>query len=320
MKRHKQTIKAKLSLLLLSMMSVSLASAEELSKFEQDRQAILKFAGKFKVNFLFQETVAIQKGYELKAPYHAQAHELVKVVEDTGQSITLQHLLVVNSKKENKQTVIKHWSQTWNYEDQNILKFVDKRHWQNTTITPEQAKGTWSQMVSQIDDSPRYEGYGTWKHEGGKSVWISSETNRPLPRREYTKRKDYNILKAINTKVITENGWVHEQQNAKLVKKADKPEQYLAHEIGVNTYTRDDSYDFSAAEDYWKKYSKQWAVVRKTWEEIYKEHATIKIQCYIDDSDDTLREMTNDLVEESGDKGEQKLPNFKEKVLSYFSK
>lgn len=148
---------------------ISLTAAEK-SKFDQDREAILKLAGKFKVDFRFQETVAFKKGYELKKPYDAAAHELVKVVEDTGKTITLQHLLVVDSKKDNTQKVIKHWSQTWKYEDLDITGFVDKRHWETEQISVEEAKGTWSQMVSQIDDSPRYESYGLWQHGAGRSI------------------------------------------------------------------------------------------------------------------------------------------------------
>ena len=65
------------------------------TKFEQDRQAILGMAGKYDVTFDFEETMAIRDGYELKKPYLEHASEMVVVVEDTGETIAMQHLLVV---------------------------------------------------------------------------------------------------------------------------------------------------------------------------------------------------------------------------------
>ena len=56
------------------------------------------------------------------------------------------------------------------------------------------AKGTWTQKVFQVDDSPRYEGYATWVHVDGRHYW-DSQTDGPLPRREYSKRSDYNVSK-----------------------------------------------------------------------------------------------------------------------------
>ena len=85
------------SFIIAAVASLSVAQADT-SKFEQDRAAILQFAGAFKVSFEFRESLAIQKDYELKDPYTANAHELVELVEDKGDSITFQHLFVVKIK------------------------------------------------------------------------------------------------------------------------------------------------------------------------------------------------------------------------------
>jgi len=52
--------------------------------FERDRQAILGMAGTFKVEFFFEETLALRDGYELHDPYRTDAEELVVVAQDTG--------------------------------------------------------------------------------------------------------------------------------------------------------------------------------------------------------------------------------------------
>lgn len=305
-------------LLLLLLSGISICHAEESSsgvnKFDQDRASILQLAGEFKVSFSFEETLAIRKDYELTKPYKEEAHELVKVVEDTGESITLQHLLVFQMKNKDPQ-VIKHWSQTWKYQDTKILTFTAKRHWETKTLSPEVAKGTWSQFVTQIDDSPRYEGYGTWDHRGGRSIWVSKETNRPLPRREYKKRKDYDIVVGTNQNVITKDGWAHEQHNAKLVRRENSADEFIAHEIGINTYERVANYDFTIAHDYWDKYASYWAEVRQAWEGIYQEHEQIKLTDYIDD--EKLRDVTYDMIEMAEEKGLKKIPEIKENITKY---
>ena len=77
-------------------------------------------------------------------------------------------------------------------------------------------KGSWSQFVYQVDDSPRYEGFGEWKHYQNSSTWKSNETPRPLPRREKSVRSDYDLIIGTNIHTITPSGWVHEQNNNKV--------------------------------------------------------------------------------------------------------
>ena len=159
---------------------------------EKDREAILSMAGEFEVLFNFEETVSLQKGYTLKEPYQEDASELVLVIEDTGDRIVLQHILTTS------RGIVKHWKQVWTWEDTRIVEYQGRNQWAVRELDPEEVKGTWSQLVSQVDDSPRYESYAKWRHDGGYSRWESRQTARPLPRREHTKRDDYQILQAVN--------------------------------------------------------------------------------------------------------------------------
>ena len=91
--------------------SATIASmpAAEKAKFEQDRKAILAMAGDYYVTFDFRETVSLTPGYELKKPKVSGADEIVRLVEDRGDFISLQHILVM--KMGGEPIVTKHWRQ-----------------------------------------------------------------------------------------------------------------------------------------------------------------------------------------------------------------
>lgn len=235
---------------------------------EADRKAILSMAGAHSVNFEFHETAAIAPGYKLRTkPYKETATEVVLVAEDTPERITLQNLLVVPG-KEGKPQVIKHWAQIWTWQDTELLDYCgsgEDHLWKKIKLTPQQAVGTWSQLVTNIDDTPRYEGYGKWAHEHGESCWQSGPTRRPLPRREYSKRDDYDYLAVINRHALTPNGWLHYQDNRKVVDREGEEKRVLCYETGLNTYTRTESADAAVALAWWKENGRFWDGVRNFW-------------------------------------------------------
>ena len=74
----------------------------------------------------------------------------------------------------------------------------------------------------------------SWVHIDGKSYW-ENYTDAPLPRRERTIRSDYNVLNRGNRHEIREIGWVHDQNNKKIVRSENK-DLVIAMEKGYNTY------------------------------------------------------------------------------------
>ena len=245
----------------------------------EDREAILSMAGEFEVLFNFEETVSLQEGYKLKDPYQETATEMVVVVEDTAERIVLQHILSVGSGKR----VVKHWKQVWTWEDTRIVEYQGRDEWEVRELAPETVAGTWSQLVTQVDDSPRYESYGKWKHDGGYSRWTSGVTARPLPRREHTKRDDYQILQCVNRHSITPYGWVHGQDSVKQVlDEAGEVERYIARETGVNYYDRTDGADFTKAREYWETTREFWGTVSRFWEEVESRRDEFAIASEVD--------------------------------------
>ena len=231
----------------------------------EDRTAILAMQGDYLVDFEFTETVVFQPGYERKPPKHSGGNETVIVVEDTPGHILLQHLLV----SDDGRVVTKHWRQDWTYEAPNRFEFTADQTWTRRSLPAARTQGAWTQCVFEVSDAPRYCGTGRWEHRLGVSAWTSDPTWRPLPRREYTTRNDYNAVEAINRHVITPDGWAHEQDNTKTIRDATgRPTGVIVRETGFNDYRKTTTFDFSPARRYWERTAPFWALVRMRWERL----------------------------------------------------
>ncbi|MDO9472599.1 MAG: hypothetical protein Q7J28_06040 [Caulobacter sp.] len=241
------------------------SAARVLPAFEQDRQAVLAMAGEFKVRFDFRETAAFVADYTPIAPKVSGGYEVVRVIEDSGRVIRLQHLLVVDG-GDGKPMVIKHWRQDWAYEPARILTYAGPGKWVLKDIPEAARKGRWSQTVWQTDDSPRYGGLGRWTFEDGATRWISEETPRPLARRDAVRKPVYGWYVGTNRHALTPAGWIHEQDNAKIGLRDGKSVTFV-HEVVLNTYSRFGGFDVAAADSYWAGTREYWAEVRKAWDE-----------------------------------------------------
>ncbi len=235
----------------------------EAAKFAADRANILSMAGTFKVKFDFQEQTAWQPDYTPIAAKVSGGHEVVRVIEDTGRRIVLQHILVVGA--EGKNFVVKHWRQDWTYEPTSVLVYAGPNRWTNEPVRAAMQKGRWSQTVWQTDDSPRYGGFGEWSSEGGVPRWRSGWTWRPLARRDAVRKPVYDRYYAINRHSPTPNGWVHWQDNIKMGMKDGKMSPYVQ-EMTLNTYTKATDFNAARADDYWAKTKGYWAAVRAAWD------------------------------------------------------
>ena len=230
------------------------------NKHDRDRLAILAMQGEYRVGFHFQETVALKSGYDTRDAKNSGGYEIVLVVEDTAEKIVLQHLLVMPGG-----AVIKHWRQDWAFQAVDQFNFVADQTWEVQAIETDRREGAWTQCVFEVSDAPRYCGTGQWNHRYGVSTWTSGRSWRPLPRREYTTRKDYNALNAENRHTITANGWTHEQDNTKTVRDGRRTQETLVREFGFNNYRNITGYDFEPAREYWSTTSEYWAAVRDAW-------------------------------------------------------
>jgi hypothetical protein len=235
------------------------------AEFEADRQAILAMAGEYTVTFDFSEFMPIEAGYELAEDKTTPAREVVYVIEDDGDYIALQHLLLVGDPAE--PMVIKHWRQDWRYEPDRLMAYQGFGTWEMHAVSDQDAAGAWSQTVYQVDDSPRYAGIARWEHASNAATWEPEATYRPLPRRDATVRDDYDVIEAVNRHTVLSWGWTHEQDNSKVILRDGEPRE-LVREHGVNTYTNADLERDDAAAEYWAATEAYWAEVRAAWDSI----------------------------------------------------
>lgn len=237
------------------------AIAAQPSAYERDRAAILAMLGEYAVSFRFEETVALAAGYEKRQDKDSDAHEAVVLVEDRGDTLVLQHLLVVGDGQ-----VVKHWRQDWHYQAPQRWAFSSDQTWRIEALPESKVAGHWTQCVYEVSDAPRYCGTGRWNHRYGVSTWTSDRSWRPLPRREYTVRSDYNALNVENRHTITPSGWTHEQDNTKAQRTEERTTATLVREFGFNDYRRIEGFDFSPAYRYWEQTRDYWAQVRAEWD------------------------------------------------------
>ncbi len=246
--------------------------------FEKARQAILAMVGDYQVTFSFAETEALQPGYELRQGRDSDAHEMVVLAEDTNTKIVLQHILVHRASG----FVIKHWRQDWRYEATHRLEFTEDQTWRLRPIPADLTRGAWTQCVYEVSDAPRYCGTGRWTFQDGAPVWTSDAGFRPLPRREYSKRSDYNVLGVVNSHGILANGWTHGQDNTKLVREGETVTASLARERGHNIYRRIIGYNFKPGYEYWEKTSGYWKRIRAEWDRRIAQNNGVRLKYPVD--------------------------------------
>ncbi|WP_422361435.1 DUF6607 family protein [Reichenbachiella sp.] len=261
-------------IIILLFLSTAIAYGQKQKK--QDIEAIKAMCGCYDIRFNFAETFAPDKDYEFHKNYTSGALEYVFPVSETKDKVVLQHLLVIGDTM-----IIKHWRQDWIYENTNFYAFDKENTWKYMSKSPSEVKGQWTQKVYQVDDSPRYEGTATWVHVDGKHYW-ESKADAPLPRREFSKRKDYNVMTRTNRQEITDYGWVHEQDNNKIIR-SDKGDVLLAQEKGWNTYAKTDDSKCEVAKKWWDKNQAYWADVRLVWDELFAQKKTVAINMKVDD-------------------------------------
>jgi hypothetical protein len=236
------------------------------------QQIINKLCGCFEVDFKYAETFSPDPNYK----YHEREEtggtaELALPIEVSDKKIVIQHLLIVSPTM-----VVKHWREEWTYENPVIWTYKGNRVWVKDSLTAEQVKDKWTQTVWEVADEPRYQGLSQFVHLDGKTIWQNT-TDAPLPRREYSVRSDYNILRRTNRLNISDSGYLHEQDNQKIIRQADT-DQLLVEEKGHNRYKRISDQECAVAKEYWEKNKNYWAKVRKFWADYINTHKVIELK------------------------------------------
>lgn len=288
------------NLILSTLILFSIAVTAQ-SKKTKDKNAIKDMCGCFEVTFNFAETFNYSKDslYKPSKMKVAKGLEWAQLIEDDKNKISIQHLLQVGNPA--KPHIVKHWRQDWMYQNQDFYMYNGDNNWLYEKKAKSDVKKQWTQKVYQVDDSPRYEGSGTWVHVDGKSYWENT-TDAPLPRREYTKRSDYNVTERTNRHEITKNGWVHDQDNKKVIREQGKNDVVLAEEKGFNTYVKVDDSRCKAAQDWWIKNQAKWQLVRNKWSEVYGRNTNLSLKAKVDNKQ-LYKHLFSDKIKEEKEMG-----------------
>ncbi len=260
----------------LSFAMLALVAGAKSQKIK-DKQFVDKLCGCFTVEFKYAETFSPDEEYK----YHNRERivagtELTFPIEVSKKKIVMQHLLIITDSM-----IVKHWREDWTYENPVTWKFEGDNVWTKVVLSPKDVKGKWTQSVWEVSDAPRYFGVSNWVEQDGKIVWQNT-TDAPLPRREYSARSDYNILKRTNRLVIDgNNGYTHEQDNKKILRK-DGKDILIAEEKGINNYVRKADNECDAGRAYWEKTKDYWTSVRKVWDEYLASHDRVELQRKVD--------------------------------------
>ena len=262
-------------------LSLGFLNAQKMNKF-QAREAIKSMSGCYEVSFNFIETFNYSKdsAYIASREKHDKGFECIQLVKNEDDKIVMQHLLITGGL--DKPYIIKHWREDWLFENTDFYFYDSENKWKYIKKTKDEVAGQWTQKVFQVDDSPRYEGSGSWVQVDGKTYWEST-AYAPLPRREYTKRNDYNLVLRRNRHELIDNGWVHDQYNDKIIRQRAKKDILLAQEKGYNEYKRVDNPRCKFAQNWWKEHEDMWRVVRDNWEDIFARNQDLKLKNKVND-------------------------------------
>ena len=296
---------------------------EGISTYEKDRRAIYALQGEFEVSFEFIETIRLETQRKEDTPYGSKGTEFVRVIEDRGDFISLQHIMVMFHKNpETGETygpiLVKHWRQDWQWSPTEITEFQGDNRWMTKKLSA--TEGTWSWSVAQVDDTPRYAGVGKWEHFPSTSIFSTGHMSRPLPRREFSVRSDYKLLLGTDALILTPNSWFHEQRNFKhqnILGENGEMDQspFLAREIGHNSYKRIKNFDFSAGYEYWEKTKGYWKDVRDFWVEFQKNHSDYSMKKKVDGKSLYMRHFEQAATELTGEARKELVRNTIRKYL-----
>lgn len=93
---------------------------------------------------------------------------------------------------------------------------------------------------------------------------------------------DYNVTLRINRHEITPIGWVHDQDNDKIIRSSERYDVLLAKEKGFNSYTKIDDSKCIYGQDWWSENKEKWSVIRSVWDQVYTSGENLSLKEQID--------------------------------------
>lgn len=277
----------------------------------KDTEAIKNLCGCFEVTFNYAETFSndtTEKQTVGKLNNHAVV-EMVLPIEQSPKRYVLQHILVAGGQ------VIKHWREDWEFEKTSHWTYNKDQNWvKKAPLSASAVKGEWTQTVWEVDDAPRYQGTSKWLEANGELFWLN-RADAPLPRREYTKRADYNVMERTNRLIVSDKGYMHEQDNKKIIRKDGAKDVVLAYEKGYNDYVRVADSKCENALKFWTPEKKAfWKDVTNVWDAMMAKGNSLQLEKVVDDK---LLYEALDVVEKKNLKDADRKKEIEQTIMKY---
>jgi len=298
---------------LLTTMAIGTVALSTQAQTTQEQQAIKQLCGCFAVTFNYAETFT-NDTTKTMASHLMDTNAVLEYefpIEETPKKVVIQHILIVPGGP-----MIKHWREEWAYEQTTLWQYDKDKEWVKTTLSPDEVKGKWTQSIWEVSDAPRYQGVSDWVSTNHELFWLNT-TDAPLPRREYTIRDDYNVLNRTNRIIVSDKGYMHEQDNKKIIRRAGQPDSILTYEKGYNKYVRMSDSKCEGARAFWTKDKAEfWADVRAVWAEKMDKANRIKVKGAIDNQ--LLYEALGEVEDKklSGDKRKKAIERVMNRYIS----
>ncbi|RZA01205.1 MAG: hypothetical protein EOP11_17590 [Proteobacteria bacterium] len=268
---------------LLPLAAIAAPKAPATNNLETGRAAIKSMAGCYLVDFSYTETHSLKDGYVRKSDVYdvnkdKSVKEWIYVDEITPQRLRVQHTLFMTGLdgKVNKDTIMKHTGDEWQFNAPFQYDFVGPVHWEPNT---EATRNLWTRRITNLDDGLRYSCSAAWSNET-PATW-GCDSYAPIPGRETRdmQRKDYNTLQRNSTVIAYGNSFLERQINIKTIDK-DGVKTPLAREEGKNWWVRLPDSDCADAAAYAKQHKPFWDLTREVWDEVLDGRGSFREQGY----------------------------------------
>ena len=233
-----------------------------------DRELIRKLSGCYQVDYTYSEIEPLLDTYRLDprvydATKRQDVYEYVVVVEDTEESIRLQHILML--KKLNGWFSMKHHGEHWQANAPFRYHYMGENTWTPVAID----EAGWTRTITSLDDGPRYSCQGVWDISGARNLWKCTETYSPIPGREYRDmgRKDYQGLTRSAQIQVYDWGWLERQENVKVTEAAGHKTPLVREEGKIFSIRVDDAF-CAPARDFVAARKNYWDISRAVWSEV----------------------------------------------------
>ena len=268
-----------LSILMAFLFFSRVSANTEKTSFLKQHQIIESLAGCYIVDYSYSEVEALDPNYQLDSRVYDTTDrftvkEWIKVVNESIDSIRLQHFLLAEDKDGRVVIRMRHQGEIWKYKPVYLYEYIGRfdghnDRWEAVSVYDNTDTDYWVREVVSLDDGLRYQCRGTWNTELYYPEFQCSSYS-PIPGREVRDmgRKDYNTMERKTKIVVYPSSWLEKQNNKKVVFNDELVSRhYLSREVGKHWYVKQNRSSCKKIINWAEKRQPFWDILASVWEE-----------------------------------------------------